>query len=107
MTALDQQAHERRDEATLATDLRLISGRLEDFASRVQNGLEEADWTSKRELIRALVKRVDVAHDHVNVVFRVDQHPADLDPGKKSLLLRRGSTHSPLRGTRFRGKECL
>ena len=96
LTALEEQAQQLRDEATLATDLRLIIGRLEDFASRVQNGLEEADWTSKRELIRALVKRVDVAHDHVNVVFRVDQHPADLDPGKKSLHLRRGSNDASL-----------
>src|SRR5207244_6790814 len=93
---LEEQAQQLRDEATLATDLRLIIGRLEDFASRVQNGLEEADWTSKRELIRALVKRVAVAHDHVNVVFRVDQHPADLDPGKKSLQLRRGSNDACL-----------
>jgi site-specific DNA recombinase len=91
LTALEEQAHQLRDETALATELRLIIGRLEAFAARVHNGLEEADWTSKRELIRALVKRVDVAHDEVNVVFRVDQRPTDPDPGKKSLQLRRGS----------------
>jgi site-specific DNA recombinase len=91
LTALEEQAQQLRDEATLATELRLIIGRLEDFATRVHNGLEEADWTSKRELIRALVKRVEVAQDEVNVVFRVDQRPTDPHPGKKSLQLRRGS----------------
>jgi site-specific DNA recombinase len=91
LTALEEQAHQLRDETALATELRLIIGRLEAFAARVHNGLEEADWTSKRELIRALVKRVDVAHDEVNVVFRVDQRPTDPDPGKKSLQLRWGS----------------
>jgi site-specific DNA recombinase len=91
LTALEEQAQQLRDETTLQDELRLIIGRLEDFAIKVHNGLEGADWTSKRELIRALVKRVDVAHDQVNVVFRVDQRSADPSPGKKSLQLRRGS----------------
>jgi len=96
LTALEEQAQQLRDETTLHTELRLIIGRLEDFATKVHDGLEEADWTSKRELIRALVMRVDVAQDEVNVVFRVDQCPTDPDPGKKSLQLRRGSRRSTM-----------
>jgi site-specific DNA recombinase len=92
LTALEEQAQQLRDETTLQDELRLIIGRLEDFATKVYNGLQGADWTSKRELIRALVKRVDVAHDQVNVVFRVDQRSADPSSGKKSLQLRRGSS---------------
>ena len=72
-------------------ELRLIIGRLEDFAAKVQHGLAEADWTSKRDLIRALVKRVEVARDDVNIVFRIDPYPGDADPEKKSLQLCRGS----------------
>jgi site-specific DNA recombinase len=92
LTALEEQAQQLQDEAALHTELRLIIGRLEDFAAQVHDGLAAADWTSKRELIRALVKRVEVTQDQVNVVFRVDQHPANPDPEKKSLQLRRGST---------------
>ena len=72
-------------------ELRRIIGRLEDFAAKVQHGLAEADWTSKRDLIRALVKRVEVARDDVNIVFRIDPYPGDADPEKKSLQLCRGS----------------
>jgi site-specific DNA recombinase len=97
LTALEEQAQPLQDEAALHTELRLIIGRLEDFAAQVHDGLTAADWTSKRELIRALVKRVEVTQDQVNVVFRVDQHPAEPGPGKKSLQLRRGSNDSPLR----------
>jgi site-specific DNA recombinase len=61
----------------------LIIGRLEDFAAQVQDGLEEADWTSRRERSRALVKRVEVDDDQVHVVFRVDQRPGDPSPEKK------------------------
>src|SRR2546422_11107773 len=66
-------------------------GRLEEFAARVHPGLETADWLSKRELIRALVKRVEVAHDLVHVVFRVDQRPMESHPEQKSLQDCRGS----------------
>jgi hypothetical protein len=71
--------------------LQLIIGRLEDFAATVHNGLEEADRARKRELIRALVKRVEVAPNEVHVVFRIDPHPEVSNPEKKSLQLCRGS----------------
>jgi site-specific DNA recombinase len=67
---LEAQRQQLAEEAALHTDLRLIMGRLEDFAAQVQEGLAEADWHRKRELIRALVRRVELAHDQVKVVFR-------------------------------------
>ena len=64
---------------------------------KLHDGLEAADWASKRDLIRALVKRVAVARDDVNIVFRIDPYPGDADPEKKSLQLCRGSDYSTLR----------
>jgi site-specific DNA recombinase len=93
---LEEQCHQLADEAALEVELRLIIGRLEDFATRVHEGLEEMDWNRKREIIRALVKRVEVAHEHVHVVFRVDSLPGELDPEKKSLQLCRGSSDATL-----------
>ena len=90
------------DAATLQTELQLIIGRLEDFATQVQHGLAEADWGRKRDLIRALVKRVEVARDDVNIVFRIDPYPSDNDPEKKSLQLCRGRDRAPLRGAGHR-----
>jgi site-specific DNA recombinase len=92
----DAQRRQLADEAAQHSELQLIIGRLEDFAATVHNGLEEADWARKRELIRALVKRVEVAPNEVNVVFRIDPHPEVSNPGKKSLQLCRGSDNTPL-----------
>jgi site-specific DNA recombinase len=89
---LETQRQQLAEQEALNTDLRLIIGRLEDFAAQVRAGLAEADGSRKRELIRALVKRVEVDHDQVHVVFRVDQHPGDLGPEKKSLQDCRRST---------------
>jgi hypothetical protein len=71
------------EEAALHGALQLIIGRLDDFAAKLHDGLEAADWTNKRDLIRALVKRVEVARDDVNIVFRIDPYPGDADPEKK------------------------
>jgi site-specific DNA recombinase len=83
LTALEAQAQQLQDEAALQTELPLIIGRLEDCAVQVHGGLAGADWTGKRELICALVKRVEVTHNEVNVVFRGDPRPTDPVPAKK------------------------
>jgi site-specific DNA recombinase len=52
-------------------ELRLIVGRLETFAAKVYNGLQQADFQTRREIIRSLVKRVEVDQPHIRIVFRV------------------------------------
>jgi site-specific DNA recombinase len=68
---LEEHQQQLRDEAGLEQELRLILGRLEDFTSRVKEGLHAADWSTRREIIRALVKRVEIDQEQVHVVFRV------------------------------------
>ena len=72
LAVLESQAEQRRDERQRHAELKLIIGRLEEFAARVSAGLEELDWSGRRELIRTLVKRVEIDQEHVNVVFRVE-----------------------------------
>jgi hypothetical protein len=55
--------------------LRLIIGRLEDFGARVRTEIEQMGWLQRRELIRTLVKRVEIDQDEVTVVFRVQPTP--------------------------------
>jgi site-specific DNA recombinase len=83
LARVEEQRQALADEAALQGELQLIIGRLEDFATKLHDGLEAADWASKRDLIRALVKRVEVARDDVNIVFRIDPYPGDNDPEKK------------------------
>jgi site-specific DNA recombinase len=100
LARLEEQRQALADEAALHGELQLIIGRLEDFAAKLHGGLEAADWASQRDLIRALVKRVEVARDDVNIVFRIDPYPGDADPEKKSLQLCRGSDVCSLRSRR-------
>src|SRR3989441_1876285 len=88
---VEEQRQQLADEAAVHAELQLIIGRLEDFAANVHPGLEAPDWANKRDLIRTLVKRVEIAQNEVNIVFRVDPYPGDTDLEKKSLQLCRGS----------------
>jgi site-specific DNA recombinase len=77
---LEEQAKELADQARMESELRLIVSNLEQFISSVKGGLDQADWMTKRDIIRALVKRVEVEKGQVNVVFRVDSLPFESRP---------------------------
>src|SRR5215469_16787181 len=77
---LEQQAQQATDEARERSDLCLIIGHLEDFTSKVKGGLESSDWTTKRDIIRAVVKTIQVGKGAVRIVFRVNPPPFESRP---------------------------
>src|SRR4051812_18898275 len=59
-------------------DLTLVIGRLEDFSTKVREGLDLLDWAARREVIRLMVRRIEIDHgqieiDHgqIEIVFRI------------------------------------
>ena len=56
-------------------ELRLALTRLQDFANQVKGGLKRADWATRREVIRAVVKRVELSDQAVRIVYRVAPVP--------------------------------
>ncbi|MFB1512145.1 MAG: hypothetical protein AADX96_22945, partial [Thiocapsa sp. C3-sup] len=56
-------------------ELFLVINRLEEFAAAVNDRLTTLDFNTKREIIRALVKRIEIHHQEIVVVFRVDPDP--------------------------------
>ena len=51
--------------------LRLLIVQLDEFSTRVKSKLAKLDWQTKRDVIRALVKKVDVSEDGIDVTFRI------------------------------------
>src|SRR5439155_18906026 len=80
---LEEEARHQADEVRLQRELTSVIGRIEAFAARVSAGLAEADWQQRREILQALVQRVEVEHDQVTVVFRIEMlPPAEAPPGE-------------------------
>jgi site-specific DNA recombinase len=71
VAALEDQLAQQRAERVATAELQQIVGRLEAFAERVRAGLDTADRALQRDLILALVRRVEVDERQVRVVFKV------------------------------------
>jgi site-specific DNA recombinase len=69
------QLQEQKQTAVEATnaerELSLVIGRLEDFSAKVSRGLDRLDWHGMRQIIHTVVRRIEIDHDSVEVVFRV------------------------------------
>ena len=64
-------------------EMRLVIDRLETFAEGIRSDLAAADWATRRDLIRTLVKRVEIEKEQVRLIYKVDILPFDLGPGPK------------------------
>jgi site-specific DNA recombinase len=94
-------AKREADEVEVATTI----GQLEGFADRIRAGLQDAGWDTRREVLRALVKRVEVGTDAVKVVYKVSPRPFDQGPERGSSQDCWRGDDTPLRGAARRAVE--
>ena len=95
LTKLESESSRLSDAQSEEAELRLAIGHLEDFSKHVRDGLEAIAWTDKREIIRALVKRVEIGREEVRVVYKVSPPPFVQGPANGASLqdcLRRDNT---------------
>jgi site-specific DNA recombinase len=88
---LEVQAAALREASEQSRSLQLVIGKLESFAELLQDRLDRADWSTRRDIIRTLVRRIEIEDHHVRVVFRVGPE-AKVDGGSPRLL-----QHCPVR----------
>jgi site-specific DNA recombinase len=69
---LECQIDECKQHTISQFELFLVISQLTDFVAKVNDRLDSIDFNTKREIIRALVKRVEIYKDEVIVVFRVE-----------------------------------
>lgn len=75
LKSIEEQKKKTNHQKDLKKDLELIITNLEDFTSRVGFSLEDVKWDDKRDIIRTLIKRIEINHEEVNVVFRIQELP--------------------------------
>ena len=94
LAKLQTEAAAAQDQETEEQQLEAVLGRLEEFAQHVEQRLAEADWATRREIIRALVKEVEIGAEAVRVVYKVPPPPFGDGPlgGRLQDRLGRGVT---------------
>jgi site-specific DNA recombinase len=75
LAKLDAERHQLAQEIREHDELRLVYSRFEDFADQINQSLPQADWKQRRELLRALVKRVEVDNETLRIVYKVPPRP--------------------------------
>ncbi len=97
---LEEQRKALADAAQAARDLTLVMGRLEDFSAKVRDNLDLLDWASRREIIRLMVRRVEIDDGQVEIVFRVPPPPSGGRDGDRDGQSRQRCTgeHHPAPG---------
>jgi site-specific DNA recombinase len=75
LAQLEAEARAAAAQLAQAEELRLAVGRLQDFARAIQEGLKTVDWNMRREIIRTLVKQIEVGDQEVRVIYRVAPNP--------------------------------
>jgi len=66
--------------------LHLVIDHLEAFQKQLANGLDELDWHARREVIRLLVKRVEIDRNEVRVIYKVSPPPFVSSPASGACL---------------------
>ena len=71
LARLEENRQTLVETAEVEKSLALIIGRLEDFSDKVHQALDALDWHGTRDIIRMMIRRIEVDGDHVEIVFRV------------------------------------
>jgi site-specific DNA recombinase len=90
LAKLEAECREQMGEATQEAELRLVIGQLEEFARRVSQELQEPDRDTRREVVRALVKQVEIDEQEIRIVYRVSPSPFERGPQQGCLQRRWG-----------------
>ena len=72
---LEEEAEKLKAAQTQQIELRLVLGHLEAFRDRIQQGLSDADWNTRRNIVSALIKQVEIDQQEVRVVYRIEPTP--------------------------------
>ena len=107
LAKLESQAEAQAQRETEEQQLRLVIGQLEEFAERVKDGLDKADWATRREIIRALVKRVEVDEGSVRIVYRVGPPRSTDGPAGAIMQHCRRGDHPTLGCTALRWEQSI
>jgi site-specific DNA recombinase len=79
LSQLEERHRTALDAIQVERDLSLVISRLEDFSARVANRLDVIDGVGMQEIIRILVRRIEIDGDGIEVIFRV---PPPEGPGQ-------------------------
>lgn len=75
LSELDSEASAISERIARVEGVGAILESFERYAGRVREGLESAAWATRREIIRTLVKRIEIDEGDIHIVYRIGEPP--------------------------------
>jgi len=82
----EEQQLQYQQEIDAQENLRLVVGQFQTFAEHIATGLQETDLAARRQLLRLLIKRIEVDIDEVRIVYKVQPYPFAISPASRGFL---------------------
>lgn len=83
----EQQNLERLQQDVRSNEeLRLLFGEFNEFAQHMNANLEQADFATRRKLVRLLIQRIEVDADEVRIIYKVQPRPFAPSPTSRGVL---------------------
>jgi site-specific DNA recombinase len=70
---VNEQSSNLSNIKNLKEEMNIAMVNLTQFKKHINNGLKRADWETKREIIKLLIKRVEIGKNNIEIVFKINQ----------------------------------
>ena len=95
-----------RGKTSNAFSLESATAALSSLSQSISGGLDAADWSLKRDLLKLLVDRVEIHREEVRLVFKVPPNPFSPGPDNRGTLQHWLWRHNPGRCRQAPDFEC-
>jgi site-specific DNA recombinase len=82
LARLETQATEMAQRQAERGAMKHVIGQLNDFVEKLRNGLADADWTTRREIMQTLVSTVTIRGEDVKITYRISPRPFAEGPAR-------------------------
>jgi site-specific DNA recombinase len=72
-----EQQNKLVEQRNLTKEIELIVTNLDQFSGKIIENLDQLDWHDKRDIMRRIVKRIEIGNDDINIVYRVNKLTVD------------------------------
>jgi site-specific DNA recombinase len=80
LESMESDARVAAEQKASESELRLVIGQLQTFSEQLRSGLQDCAWEARQEIVRALVKRVEIEEQNIRIVYKVSPTPFDGAP---------------------------
>ncbi len=72
---IQEQQNKLTEQKNLTRELKLIITNLEEFIGKIDMKLDHLDWHTQKDIIRQLVKRIEMGDKEMNIVYKINNLP--------------------------------